>query len=179
MGGSSSKPSVLPTQDDCHKLLSDIAALPNLNITKGSTSTSMKREDAQYAVNFLSQVINDPNYWLENDRGCVLHLLAKIVKAQQVFPRWLYLESMRFDYHTATPDGDEGGSGAIYKTKYYNKLVCVKVLHLPGGEKRKKKLRALAGEVIFWAHISHPNIIPLLGIYDSKGPDSRVCLVSP
>ncbi|KXN84621.1 Serine/threonine-protein kinase HT1 [Leucoagaricus sp. SymC.cos] len=106
---------------------------------------------------------------------------------------------MRFDYHTATPDGDEGGSGAIYKTKYDNEPVCVKVLHLPGGEKRKKKLRvraisisaglasraqyrllqALAGEVIFWAHISHPNIIPLLGIYDSKGPDSRVCLVSP
>jgi serine/threonine protein kinase len=40
-------------------------------------------------------------------------------------------------------------------------------------------LQAHAGELILWAHMLHPNVLPFSGVYLSEEAMPRTCIVSP
>ncbi|KXN87373.1 hypothetical protein AN958_08895 [Leucoagaricus sp. SymC.cos] len=118
----------------------------------------------------------------ELDRHSLLHLLVKLAKKTNQFPKRLYLPDMRrFDQRRKQVDDDAGSSGFIYRVSYKNKSVCVKVLRLHGNEsKRQKRRQAAAKEIILLAHMLHQNVMSLCGIIEVKGGDeTRICPVLP
>ncbi|KAJ7915950.1 kinase-like domain-containing protein [Mycena leptocephala] len=72
-----------------------------------------------------------------------------------------------------------GGFSDIYKGKYQKEAVCIKILRIFTTEFQLNKIhKELAREVLIWKELSHPNLLPLLGI-DSTARKPSCCLVSP
>ncbi|KAJ7023911.1 hypothetical protein C8F04DRAFT_922450, partial [Mycena alexandri] len=72
-----------------------------------------------------------------------------------------------------------GGFSDIYKGELDNEVVCIKVLRIFTTELRLDKIyKELAREVLIWKELSHPNVLPLLGI-DLITRKPSCCLVSP
>ncbi|KAF8695227.1 hypothetical protein AX14_001856, partial [Amanita brunnescens Koide BX004] len=63
-----------------------------------------------------------------------------------------------------------GGCGLVFKGKYKGKHVALKVLY------RGPHFNDLCREVLVWRSLSHPYILPLLGIFERE---SQIFLVSP
>ncbi|KXN85224.1 hypothetical protein AN958_11499 [Leucoagaricus sp. SymC.cos] len=133
--------------------------------------------DAQSMVDFLSKMIdNDQETIFPHERKLILHLLSKLAKSAQVFPRSLELNGVQCDLtHPIT----EGGFGYIYKGEYEGQPTCVKAVRFLERGYNRKALRSHAGELIIWAHIYHQNILPFCGIYLSNEQNPRVCIASP
>ncbi|KAF8187284.1 kinase-like domain-containing protein [Mycena galopus ATCC 62051] len=72
-----------------------------------------------------------------------------------------------------------GGFSDIYKGELDKKIVCIKVLRIFTAELQLDKIyKELAREVLIWKELSHPNVLPLLGInLIVRSPSC--CLVSP
>ncbi|KAF8187358.1 hypothetical protein K438DRAFT_1517593, partial [Mycena galopus ATCC 62051] len=67
----------------------------------------------------------------------------------------------------------------IFKGEFNKKIVCIKVLRIFTTELQLDKIyKALAREVLIWKELSHPNVLPLLGIHLIVRKPS-FCLVSP
>ncbi|KAF8196270.1 kinase-like protein, partial [Mycena galopus ATCC 62051] len=67
----------------------------------------------------------------------------------------------------------------IYKGKLEKQVVCIKVLRIFTTELRLDTIyKELAREVLIWKELSHPNVLPLLGI-DMIARKPSFCLVSP
>ncbi|KAF8187372.1 kinase-like domain-containing protein [Mycena galopus ATCC 62051] len=72
-----------------------------------------------------------------------------------------------------------GGFSDIYKGELDKKIVCIKVLRIFTTELQLDKIyKELAREVLIWKELSHPNVLPLLGI-DLIVRKPSCCLVSP
>ncbi|KAJ6449846.1 kinase-like domain-containing protein, partial [Mycena sanguinolenta] len=72
-----------------------------------------------------------------------------------------------------------GGFSDIYKGELEREVVCIKVLRIFTTELRLDTLyKELAREVLIWKELSHPNVLPLLGI-DVIARKPSFCLVSP
>ncbi|KAJ7866492.1 kinase-like domain-containing protein, partial [Mycena leptocephala] len=72
-----------------------------------------------------------------------------------------------------------GGFSDIYKGELDEEVVCVKVLRIFTTELQLNKIyKELAREVLIWKELSHPNVLPLLGI-DLIARKPSCCLVSP
>ncbi|KAF7325256.1 G-protein alpha subunit [Mycena venus] len=72
-----------------------------------------------------------------------------------------------------------GGFSDIYQGELDTEVVCIKVLRIFTTELRLDKIyKELAREVLIWKELSHPNVLPLLGI-DLIARKPSCCLVSP
>lgn len=157
----------------CYALLADVIASP----ARKALIEELVEADAQTIANFLSQSLFVHGAFSAKQKRIVLHLLSKLSKSAQVFPKTLQLENVQCDLTLAVAGG---GYGNIYKGKYEGKQVCVKALRIYEQNKNlKQKLRAQAGELIIWAHVSHRNILPFCGMFFSEERAQRVCIVSP
>ncbi|KXN91801.1 Serine/threonine-protein kinase HT1 [Leucoagaricus sp. SymC.cos] len=114
-------------------------------------------DDAQVMSDFLGKLLDNPGV-SQRERSRLLHLLSKLAKSAQPVA--------------------EGGYGYIYKASYNGNTICVKAVRL-AQRNSSQTLRAHAGELILWAHLSHGNILPFRGIYLSNEQVPRVCIVSP
>ncbi|KXN87497.1 Mitogen-activated protein kinase kinase kinase 12, partial [Leucoagaricus sp. SymC.cos] len=87
----------------------------------------------------------------------ILHLLTRLSKEVQ---------------------SEDGGTASdIYRGKYNNREMCVKVPRII----RKKNMRILrthAKDFALSCSLSHPNILPFYGIYVSQENSPRICIVS-
>ncbi|KXN92090.1 Serine/threonine-protein kinase sepA [Leucoagaricus sp. SymC.cos] len=131
-----------------------------------------------------TQALNDPSIIGSSDalaRNSILHLLIKLAKRRQLFPRRLFLTDMQFARANKEFVDGPGSFAYIYKTDYKGKKVCVKVVRLHGEDiKKKKHLRAAAKEIILLAHVSHANVVCLHGITtEVKEKTAKFCPVLP
>ncbi|KXN85914.1 PAB-dependent poly(A)-specific ribonuclease subunit PAN3 [Leucoagaricus sp. SymC.cos] len=144
---------------------------------------NLQEMDAQDVVDFLAEVLESQKFHQSrNERRRILHLLRKIVKSAQIFPKRTELSGVQCDL--VHPINDEGGYGLIYQGTFEGQTVCVKAVRVFDTSPRtdakvKRLLRAQAGELVLLAHISHQNIIPLYGAYLSAEPKPKICIVSP
>ncbi|KXN83965.1 hypothetical protein AN958_00609 [Leucoagaricus sp. SymC.cos] len=142
------------------------------------TSRLRDSDEAQILVDLLSKALeNDVVIQSSTQRKHLLHLLAKIAKSSQVFPKRFEITGVQCDV-TATPV-NEGGYGYIFKGAYENQVVCVKAVKIYGSGVRDKALRAHAGELVLAANATHPNIVPFYGAYVSQEEPPRICIVTP
>ncbi|KAF9257057.1 kinase-like protein, partial [Marasmius fiardii PR-910] len=69
----------------------------------------------------------------------------------------------------------------IYKGVFKGKSVCLKVLKVyieDGEEKRNKELREFYKETLLWTQLSHPSLLPFLGVNITLFP-GKLALVAP
>lgn len=122
----------------------------------------------------------DEKHWR---RG--LRLIRKVSGAQRIVPSSYVLQEESI--HTGK-DRCEGGSAVVSDGKYQGAAVAIKRLKMKEGDfdrifkvflmtaanyRRSPFLQRFCREVITWKHLSHPNILPLLGV--SISPDTH-CL---
>ncbi|KXN82149.1 Serine/threonine-protein kinase HT1 [Leucoagaricus sp. SymC.cos] len=128
-----------------------------------------------------NKVLDEGHFLNKSERTQILHLLNRITKSSQIYPQCLELPGVQCDL-SQFPE-NEGGFGYIYRGKLKGQTVCVKVVRLsptPDDKKSKKAFRAHATEFTLWSHISHPNVLPFLGVYVSANElVPRICIVSP
>ncbi|KAF9449509.1 kinase-like protein, partial [Macrolepiota fuliginosa MF-IS2] len=103
----------------------------------------------------------------------ILVILCKLATSARVYPQRFVLEALEYDTEAVTG----GGFATVHKGRYHGRSVCVKILFDRVGKKVSHKLlQECIKELILWAHLSHPNILPFYGVF---GGDSRIRLVSP
>ncbi|KAJ3570473.1 hypothetical protein NP233_g4376 [Leucocoprinus birnbaumii] len=129
----------------------------------------LKPDDIRALVDFLDLVLTD--YLLKSEeRNCALALLAKVTSTTHIFPRRYELKAIRYHPRPIA----EGGYGAVHRGVDVD--VCVKVM----SQVDPKALTPWFRELILWAHLSHPNILPFCGVLlDKVNGSQRICLVSP
>ncbi|KAF9441650.1 kinase-like protein, partial [Macrolepiota fuliginosa MF-IS2] len=103
----------------------------------------------------------------------ILSLLYRLATSALVFPRRYLLSYVR----TSRPPIRIGGFADGFLGQYMGHKVSVKIFrtverHDPS------PTRAVSRELVLWAHLSHPNILPFSGVYSSDQPKT-LCLLSP
>ena len=92
---------------------------------------------------------------------------------------------------------DSGHFGEIYKGRFRNQAICLKIIKvnrktqikhllkvsLFDAFNNRKRLKvtsqAFFKEALLWGHLSHPNILPFYGIYHLEDKHGRISFVSP
>ncbi|KAF9651759.1 kinase-like protein [Thelephora ganbajun] len=136
------------TSDEC---LSEVGSLLNCS-SKITVARSLRGNEAQAFVDFLDR------------RG--LRLLSKICKAQRIIPASYVLQGRSIRVRRAH---GRGGFADVSNGKYLGCPVAIKRLRMHEGDS-DRIFRRLCQEVVVWKHLSHPNILPLLGVSVSTDP---------
>ncbi|KXN84000.1 Serine/threonine-protein kinase HT1 [Leucoagaricus sp. SymC.cos] len=142
------------------------------NRTRDVTATveEFDHDDIRVIVDFLDQALK-AHLSISEERNRVLALLSKITSLTHIFPQRYELQGIK---HGPRRYIAEGGCGTVYQGA--DPTICIKVMkHLDSGA-----LAPWIKEVILWAHSSHPNILPFLGVF-LEGPSGspQTCLISP
>ncbi|KAJ3566369.1 hypothetical protein NP233_g7051 [Leucocoprinus birnbaumii] len=126
-------------------------------------------DDIRNFVDFLDMTLKD-HLTLSNEQNRTLALLSKITSSTHVFPRRYKLKAIQ--YHSKPMA--EGGYGTVHRGTDLD--VCVKVMV----QVDSKALTSWIKELVLWAHMSHPNILPFCGVMvENHTSAQRICLVSP
>ena len=111
-----------------------------------------------------------------------LRLLSKIGKAQRIVPASYILHS---EFVLVRSVRDRGGFSEVSEGEYFGRTVAIKDLKMNEGDFDKVfKVRPInharvrcstfnqqfCREIIIWKHLTHPNILPLLGVSVSTSP---------
>ncbi|KAG6847736.1 hypothetical protein H0H93_006259 [Arthromyces matolae] len=71
-----------------------------------------------------------------------------------------------------------GGYGDIFEGEFQGCRVCIKAVRIFRPDEREKILKQFSKEAILWGQLSHPNLLPIFGLFHSTSLE-RLCLVSP
>ncbi|KAF8063442.1 kinase-like domain-containing protein [Lyophyllum atratum] len=69
-----------------------------------------------------------------------------------------------------------GGLADIYKGTLYGQDVCIKAIRVYERDQVEHILKRFSKEAILWGQLSHPNTLPVYGLYRLQ---TRICIVSP
>ncbi|KAF9266392.1 kinase-like protein [Marasmius fiardii PR-910] len=114
---------------------------------------------------------------LTYQRKCIKCLDA-VVKRYHVFPSSFFIKDIQLDGYRPKK---RGGFADIYKGTIGSRMMCLKLLrmYLDYDEHRRKEIITdFCKEVLIWTQLSHPNILPLIGV-NSDLFEPEFCLVSP
>ncbi|KAF9447338.1 kinase-like protein [Macrolepiota fuliginosa MF-IS2] len=95
-------------------------------------------------------------------------MLCKLATSARVYPSHFVLKDVTYEDRYAT----KGGFASVHKGLYRKMNVCIKLIE------NQTDISACIKELILWAHLLHPNILPFHGVYQVSG-DSNICLISP
>ncbi|KXN84851.1 Serine/threonine-protein kinase HT1 [Leucoagaricus sp. SymC.cos] len=129
-----------------------------------------ERDEIQTIVNFLDQALKE-RLTITEERNRVLAILSMITSSTLIFPQRYELSGIK---HGPRKYLAQGGYGIVYQGA--DPAICIKLMRsFDTGIST-----AWAKEVILWAHSSHLNVLPFLGMFlDSQGNPPQICLVSP
>ncbi|KAG5637390.1 hypothetical protein H0H81_004767 [Sphagnurus paluster] len=69
-----------------------------------------------------------------------------------------------------------GGFCDIYKGRFRGQVVSLKTIRIYENDIIEYALKQISKEVLLWGQLSHPNVLPIYGVYRFRG---RICIVSP
>ncbi|KXN89687.1 Serine/threonine-protein kinase CTR1 [Leucoagaricus sp. SymC.cos] len=101
----------------------------------------------------------------------IVNFLDQITSSTLIFPQCYELRGIK---HGPRKYVAKGGCGTVYQGA--DLTICIKLM------KRfdTGTLTVWVKEVILWAHSSHPNVLPFLGVFlDSQNNPPQTCVVSP
>ncbi|KAF9788667.1 kinase-like domain-containing protein [Thelephora terrestris] len=142
--------------------------------------------EAQRVVDFINQVCDDSSILIgpadsiveaidspqltESLRKKALHALCKLCDSCQLLP----IECVLGDELVETKiQIGSGGFADVWGGTYGGMQVAVKRLRFRESDNFKKIYRRFCKEVVIWKRLSHPNILPLLGV-STIGEDLRM-----
>ncbi|KAJ7583144.1 kinase-like domain-containing protein, partial [Mycena floridula] len=137
---------------------------------------SQKGEDASRLLDLLHELID----WGElpgRIRAQFTAALVRLSKKSGCHPKFFGLSGL-------TKSGSRpvaaGGFGDIWQGILRKKVVSVKVARIFHDDEMKHFVKAFYTEAILWGQLSHPNVLPLYGIYYLNNEEaSQLCMVSP
>ncbi|KXN92752.1 Serine/threonine-protein kinase CTR1 [Leucoagaricus sp. SymC.cos] len=147
------------------EVLDDAKLLETLQKLKDS-------ETAQSMTDFLATMFDNTSSMSLHNKKAVLQTLDILANSVNVYPKWLEINGVK-------KSNKRVGGGAyadVWHADYGEEKVCVKVIRHSGGS---ELLKAHYREMILWAHVSSPNILPFLGIYFSNEEVKQLCIVLP
>ncbi|KXN92522.1 Alpha-xylosidase [Leucoagaricus sp. SymC.cos] len=126
-----------------------------------------EHDEIQAIVNFLDQALKE-RLTIAEEQNRVLAILSRITSSTLIFPQRFELTRIKHDLRKFI---DEGGCGTVYQAA--DPTICIKMMKQLGTGALMIK------EVILWAHSSHPNVLPFLGVFLEGQDPPRPCLISP
>ncbi|KAK0447535.1 kinase-like domain-containing protein [Armillaria borealis] len=141
-------------------------------------------KDNRYLVDILQKELDSPG--IQNNefyRSRCFKALIHLSSTHHVLPRLLFRTDVSGGLDSQAVDG--GGYADIWRGRIEGDgpetLVCLKVIRSftrNSAEEIQKKIEALGHEALIWRNLSHPCILPFLGI-TKKVFEGKICLVSP
>ncbi|KAF9648291.1 kinase-like protein [Thelephora ganbajun] len=126
-----------------------------------STAMSLRGDDALTLVDILDQTFEAPNTNLDLRRKSV-PILRRVCGSQAILPR-----SCMFS-DNISKEGDipfaSGEFADIWKGHHNGSRVCVKAFRTYTAENLFKIKQCLFQEIVIWRRLSHPNVLPVLGV---------------
>ncbi|KAF9781369.1 kinase-like domain-containing protein [Thelephora terrestris] len=102
-----------------------------------------------------------------------VRILRKICGVQTILPRSCILSD------NILKEGDlafaSGGFSDVWKGYHNGNTVCIKAFRVYTADKLTKIKKRLFKEIVIWRRLSHPNVLPVLGISPELSP---LCIIS-
>ncbi|THV03350.1 hypothetical protein K435DRAFT_651560 [Dendrothele bispora CBS 962.96] len=111
-------------------------------------------------------------------RKC-MRCIRGLERKYHVLPPSLFLKHVVRDGSDALSGG---GFADIWKGRFCNKTVCIKVPRMfTASDQKTKDVTAFAfrHEALLWRQLNHPNVLPFLGVNVNLFTPARLCLISP
>ncbi|KAJ3563779.1 hypothetical protein NP233_g8719 [Leucocoprinus birnbaumii] len=138
-------------------------------------SERSKASESATVIDCLNFILHEDAIPCTSDRTQALRLLYKLAESSQMYPKRLLLRGI--DIEKIPFEG--GGFADVYKGRYQDHEVCIKVIRVFGKDEQSQLLRTYVREIILWSHLHHKNILPFYGVYSLDESSERICLVSP
>ncbi|KAF9781279.1 kinase-like domain-containing protein [Thelephora terrestris] len=136
------------------------------------TALSLRGDDALTLVDILDQAFEAPNMSLDLRRRSV-RILRRVCGMQTILPRSCILSD------NIAREGDiafaSGGFADVWKGRHNGNPVCIKAFRAYAPDNLTKIKKRLFQEIVIWRRLSHPNVLPVLGISPKLFP---LCIVS-
>ncbi|KAJ7586513.1 hypothetical protein C8J56DRAFT_1026825 [Mycena floridula] len=161
----------LDTITICAHLLN---VIKNADDYKQFTSESQPLVEAQESLNLLLQLL-DLDDLPSKVRSCFTKAMARLCRKTGLYPECLTLNGLQ----KIGGRVDGGGFGDVSIGILRGTKVSIKTPRVPQWE-LKRLLKDFSREIIIWSQLSHPNVLPLYGIYYLDHREtSQACIVSP
>ncbi|KAK7685540.1 hypothetical protein QCA50_011407 [Cerrena zonata] len=132
----------------------------------------LRDDDAEKAMSEMQSLFDDRSFWQavptehrNADRWMIIPLMAKLSRESEIIPKSVYVqpEEVEFQYIGS------GGFATIHRAKLQGRAVVVKRLQKQrfcgnAEEKQMDMLLDISREALLWCNLSHPNIVPFLGV---------------
>ncbi|KAF9648137.1 kinase-like protein [Thelephora ganbajun] len=143
------------TSNECLSKVRTLLSCPS----KIAVARSFQGNEAQIFIDFLDRVLTQscPDTKL---RQRSLLLLSKICKARTIIPSSYVLQK---EFISVGRVHYRGGFSDVSNGEYLGCPVAIKCLKV-NEEDFDRVFKRLCREIIGWKHLSHPNILPLLGV---------------
>ncbi|KAG6843459.1 hypothetical protein H0H87_004374, partial [Tephrocybe sp. NHM501043] len=120
----------------------------------------------------MGELLDSPNLEARFRRSLIV-ATQRLSKKSGIYPVCFQLEHVvQEGEHPVTA----GGFADIYKGDFRGQAVCLKAIRVYQNTQVKHVLKQFSKEVILWGQLSHPNVLPIYGLY---GFQNRLCLVAP
>ncbi|KXN81514.1 Cytokinesis protein sepH [Leucoagaricus sp. SymC.cos] len=157
-------------------LQAEVLREPLLELIKNHTKDvamavmELEHNSIQTLVDFLDQTLKE-RLSISEELNRVLAVLSRITSSTLIFPQRYELKGVK---HGPRKYLAEGGCGTVYQGA--DPTMCIKLMkRFDAGT-----LMSWVKEVILWAHSSHPNVLPFLGVFlEGQTDPPQTCLVSP
>ncbi|KAG6809021.1 hypothetical protein H0H92_001932 [Tricholoma furcatifolium] len=105
-------------------------------------------------------------------RTQLIAAMRRISENSDLYPTHFSLNISITKSMDASPPITAGSFSDIYKVLFQGKFLCLKMIRMPQYDHLTK---VFAREVTIWAQLSHPNVLPFLGLVKHR---DRLCFVS-
>ncbi|KXN80602.1 putative serine/threonine-protein kinase drkC [Leucoagaricus sp. SymC.cos] len=142
-----------------------------------SFSSKINEEEAQTIIDFLSKVLNERHDVNTDEAKQILSVIRMVATSIRVYPTSCKLDGVVCNFSDPLTSR---GFADIFRGQYQGHAVCVKKVYLDVTGDNTSRVRAQAKEFALWAHLSHPNILPFLGVYEppKQRKSDMICIVS-
>ncbi|KAF8068027.1 kinase-like domain-containing protein [Lyophyllum atratum] len=142
------------------------------NVQKYKQLLGFRAAEAQRLLNTFQMLLDTPGLCAQFRRN-LLVATQRLSRRAGLYPTSLNLKHVEFvsEYPVAA-----GGFADIYQGRLRGQVVCLKVIRLYQTSHVDAFLKNFSAEAILWCQLSHPNLLPIYGIFVCT---TRLCLVSP
>ncbi|KAF5362148.1 hypothetical protein D9756_002541 [Leucocoprinus leucothites] len=161
------QPTSVRVPQHLHHLVLRLISNPTKFEATAAAANKLSPNDMQCLIDFLDLAVDGLPRGTHPDRS-ILTLMSKIMMSTYIFPQSYRLNGVQYDPASAA----EARHGAVYKGRGINIRIDV----LKESDAALLFLRGLSR----WSRFSHPNILPLYGVFledTSKSP--QICVVTP
>ncbi|KIM74323.1 hypothetical protein PILCRDRAFT_706883 [Piloderma croceum F 1598] len=117
------------------------------------------------------------DFWIEPEyKGRHIRALVELSQITAQYPDYMSLRGIGIEYGPAAGNG----FGEVYRGRLGGQKLAIKVLRVL---RRMKDTKSMQGtflrKAVMWRQLSHPNVLPFLGLYRLERSPPLMCLLTP